>query len=71
MSCEADLSHVHPDYFGPGKRWHHPKVERMARAFEFAGEFFAANGGVVYNATVGGKLEALQRVRYLNIVSAE
>jgi len=62
MSNQADVNHFHPDYFGPGKRWHHPMVERMARSFEHAGEFFKAHGGAIYNATVGGKLESLLRV---------
>ena len=68
VSREADSSHFHPNYFGPGKRWHHPKVERMARAFEYAGEFFTANGGVIYNATLGGKLDVLPRISYEDII---
>jgi len=68
VSREADASHFHPDYFGPGKRWHNPRVERMARAFEKAARFFAAHGGCIYNATVGGKLQSLTRVNYDEIV---
>jgi len=64
VSKAADQSHFHPDYFGPGKRWHHPHVDRMARAFQRAGEFFAAHDGAVYNATAGGKLEALPRASF-------
>lgn len=71
VSREADQSHFHPDYFGPGKRWHHPKVERMARAFERAADCFAAKGGAVWNATAGGKLESLSRVDYNKVVGAE
>jgi hypothetical protein len=64
ISNEADTSHFHPDYFGPGKRWHDPKVERMSKSFEKAGEFFIDKGGKVYNATVGGKLEIIPRVDF-------
>ena len=29
ISHETDLNHFHPDYFGPGYRWHDPQVDRM------------------------------------------
>lgn len=69
LSYEADLNHFHPDYFGPGKRWHYPQVERMSRAFEHAGEFFRNNGGVIYNATLGGNLENLPRTDFIKVIS--
>jgi len=64
VSRESDASHFHPDYFGPGKRWHDPKVERMKRAFEYASEYYKRNAGVIYNATFGGKLEKFPRVDF-------
>jgi hypothetical protein len=67
-SQRADPNHFHPDYFGPGKRWHHPQVERMSQAFNRAGEFFTAHGGHLYNATVGGNLEVLPRVAFQDII---
>jgi len=67
VSREADVSHFHPDYFGPGKRWHDPRVDRMARSFARAGEYFQTHGGALYNATVGGRLESLPRVDFANL----
>lgn len=66
-SESPDKNHFHPDYFGPGKRWHHPQVERMQRSIERAAEFFKQNGGGLYNATVGGNLNVLKRVNYDNL----
>lgn len=68
VSRNNDVNHFHHDYFGPGKRWHQPRVKRMQRAFEYAFQYYKANGGVIYNATVGGKLETLPRVDYKNIL---
>lgn len=67
-SHSADVNHFHPDYFGPGYRWHDPKVERMEQGYREAKRFFKAQGGVIYNATVGGRLEVFPRVEYTDIV---
>lgn len=62
LSREDDRNHVHPAWFGPGKRWHDPQVQRMQLAFERARQAFEAAGRRVYNATPGGKLEVFPRV---------
>ena len=64
VSTGDDLSHFHPDYFGKGKRWHSPRVERMELAYEKAKKYFEADGRKIYNATVGGHLEVFERVKY-------
>lgn len=64
VSSGEDPNHFDSAYFGRGKRWHYPDVDTMAKSFAKAGEVFAANGRKVYNATVGGNLEALPRVHY-------
>lgn len=64
VSHQADVNHFHPDYFGPGKRWHHPHVDRMQRAFDYAWRFFAHNERQLFNATVGGKLKNVPRVSF-------
>jgi hypothetical protein len=63
-SHREDVNHFHPDYFGPGYRWHDPKVERMERAYHEAKQFFEAQGGIIHNATSGGKLEVFPRVDF-------
>lgn len=67
VSKSADESHFHPDYFGPGYRYHHPRVERMEKAYMAAREFAAQNNMRIFNATLGGKLEVFPRARYEDI----
>lgn len=59
-----DPNHFHPDYFGKGKRWHDPQVDKMLEAYEEARRTVEADGGKIYNATVGGKLEVFPRRRF-------
>lgn len=60
-SQEDDVNHFHPDYFGKGKKWHDPKLERVLQNYEKCKEEFEADGRKIYNATVGGKLEVFER----------
>jgi hypothetical protein len=63
-SRSSDMSHFHPDYFGPGYRWHDPKVERMEMAYRQAKSFFDTHGVAVHNASAHTKLDVFPRVRY-------
>jgi len=63
-SRTQDINHFHPDYFGPGYRWHDPKVERMETAYRQAKRFFEENGGVICNASAETQLEVFPRVSY-------
>ena len=63
-SRTEDINHFHPDYFGPGYRWHDPKVGRMEIAYKQAKQFFAENGGVICNASAETQLEVFPRVSY-------
>lgn len=67
-SRSADPNHFSPDYFGPGYRWHDPKVERMERSYVAAREFGATHHLRISNATDGGKLEVFPRVEYSEII---
>jgi hypothetical protein len=66
-STTDDPNHFAPDYFGKGKRWHDPRVDRMERAYKKAKSFFEADGRKIYNATVGGHLEVFDRVDFNNL----
>jgi len=57
-----DPNHFDPKYFGKGRRWHNPNVENMTDGFRIARKAFEDKGRRIYNATVGGKLEVLERV---------
>jgi hypothetical protein len=59
-----DVNHIHPDYFGPGYRWHDPNVARMELSYRLARTELESSGVRVCNATVGGHLEVFERVSY-------
>ena len=61
---DADINHFHPEYFGYGKKWHDPKVDRVALNYEMAKKVYEKDGRKIYNATIGGKLEIFERVDY-------
>lgn len=64
ISTTDDSNHFHPEYFGKGKRWHDPKLDRMELAYKRAREVFEQNGRILANATAGGKLEVFPRIDY-------
>jgi hypothetical protein len=64
-----DVNHIHPDYFGPGYRWHDPNVARMELAYRHARQALERIGVRVVNATVGGKLEVFERVPFEAVMS--
>ena len=63
-SRSDDVNHFDPNYFGSGKRWHDPRVDRMEKAYKRAIEAFARDGRTIRNATAGGMLEVFERVDY-------
>ncbi len=63
-SREEDMNHFHPAYFGPGKRWHHPRLDRVLPSYALAQEFLTRQGRRIFNATAGGKLEVFPRADY-------
>lgn len=66
MSCN-DPNHFHPEYFGRGRRWHDPQVEKMGEAYKEALKVTRSNGVEILNATIGGKLEVFPRVDYYSL----
>lgn len=60
-SHESDNNHFRSDYFGPGFRWHRPRVERMERAYSKAREVYERSGRCIVNRGVGGNLEVFNR----------
>ncbi len=63
MSCH-DPNHFHPEYFGRGRRFHEPMVEKMEEAYKEALKVTRSKGVEILNATIGGKLEVFPRVDY-------
>ncbi len=60
-STSEDVNHIHPNYFGPGYRWHDPDVARMEGSYICARQALESRGTRVLNATVGGHLEVFER----------
>lgn len=63
-STEDDPNHFHPDYFGKGKKWHDPQLDKVLASYKKCKESYEKDGRVIYNATAGGKLELFQRKNY-------
>jgi len=61
-STEDDPNHFDPRYFGAGKKWKDPQLERVKSNYELARQFFEADGREIVNATVGGSLEVFPRL---------
>jgi hypothetical protein len=62
VSRSDDPNHFHPDYFGPGKTWKDPRLDRVFANYRLADEVYRATGREIINATVGGKLELFPRM---------
>lgn len=62
VSGGKDESHFHPDYFAGGMQWQLPDLFQSEVAYTMARDMYAAFGGAVVNATVGGQLEVFKRV---------
>lgn len=63
-SQSDDPNHFAQSYFGKGKRWHDPRLDRMEKAYRKARQTYEKDGRKIYNATIGGNLEVFERVDY-------
>ena len=66
-STEDDPNHFNGAYFGKGKTWKDPKLDRVLQNYQMAKRMYEARGSKIFNATLGGKLEAFDRVSYTSI----
>jgi len=57
-----DPNHFDKSYFGAGKTWKDPRLNRVAANYELAKTAYEAAGRNIYNCTVGGNLEVFERV---------
>ncbi|MGR5350249.1 motility associated factor glycosyltransferase family protein [Vibrio mediterranei] len=63
-SNSDDPNHFHPEYFGKGKIWHDPHLDRVERSYQYMKLALESKGIKIFNATVGGKLEVFERKNY-------
>lgn len=59
-----DPNHFHKDYFGKGKTWKDPKLDRVLMNYKMANLVYECAGRKILNATKGGHLEEFERVDY-------
>ena len=68
-SMEDDPNHFHPDYFGKGKVWKDPKLDRVLANYALAKQMYEADGRRIVNATPGGNLDLFDRVPFEELFS--
>jgi len=71
LSDSDDENHFHKDYFGKGKTWKDPKLDRVGMNYRMAKLVFESTGRKIYNATVGGSLEIFDRIDYYSLFDKE
>jgi hypothetical protein len=64
LSDTDDPNHFHKDYFGKGKTWKDPKLDRVAMNYRMAKLAYECTGRKIFNATKGGNLDIFERVDY-------
>ncbi len=69
LSKSDDPNHFHPDYFGAGKTWKDPKLDRVLISYRLIKELYESTGREIINSTVGGKLEAFDRMDLVDALS--
>lgn len=57
-----DPNHFDKSYFGAGKTWKDPRLNRVAANYELAKTAYEAAGRKIYNCSVGGSLEVFDRM---------
>jgi len=66
-SMGDDPNHFHPDYYGKGKVWKDPKLERVLANYALAKQMYEADGRRILNATPGGELGILERLDHTSM----
>lgn len=62
VSRDADANHFDKNYFGKGIKWNLPDLVESERAYLRAKSAFEADGRVVYDATINGKLKIFPKI---------
>ena len=71
VSTTDDPNHFHKDYFGKGKTWKDPKLDRVAMNYRQAKISYEAVGRRIYNSTIGGRLEIFERADFAALFDDE
>jgi hypothetical protein len=67
VESDEDNNHFHPNYFGKGCKWQLPDLETSERAYRLARAAYEADGRSILDATVDGKLNVFDKVKFANL----
>lgn len=62
VSGENDVDHFDKRYFSKGVKWQLPSIAESEESYLKAKRFFEKDSRIIYNCTVGGKLEIYPRL---------
>jgi len=71
LSDTDDPNHFHKDYFGKGKTWKDPKLDRVKSNYKMAKLVYESVGRKIFNATIGGHLDVFDRVDYYDLLGGK
>ena len=57
-----DINHFDADYFKEGQYWGLPSLELSELGYRYAKAAFEQDGRMIYDATVGGKLDIFPKI---------
>ena len=66
-----DKSHFHKDYFADGQQWQLPDLQQSEVFYALALRTYQESGRRLINATSGGNLELLPRIRLADFINNE
>jgi hypothetical protein len=69
ISDGDDPNHFSPNYFGKGFRWQLPDLETSEQAYRMAADVYQKADRLVFDATVGGKLDVFPKVDFHTLFS--
>jgi hypothetical protein len=70
-SVDDDPNHFHKDYFGKGKTWKDPKLDRVLLNYQLAKDVFESTGRTILNCTEGGQLDVFSRMPLMEALKSD
>jgi hypothetical protein len=66
-STGDDPNHFNKNYFGAGKTFHDPQLDKVKKNYEFANQFLQNKNIKIYDATIDGKLDVFPKIKYQSL----
>ncbi len=64
---EGEINHFHKDYRKKGEKWNYPNLKMQKKAFKALRDYSDTKNVKIYNATRGGKLDNLVKIKLENL----